>query len=217
MAVLVQQNEGITSASVTSFGLTFTSANAQGNALIVLVQGSNFTVPTLADGAGNAYTLVANGNADGSYGLYFFAAMACVAHTGNTVTATFGTTQSYIIIVVSEWARAACGAFDQQSFAAGTTSTTPTGAAITTHAPGALVVAVCQYNSTGTCTVGSGFTLADGIAGQVIEFEVLGGAWNGHCELHTFEQWDRMGRLEHYVSPAANRTGPSRLRLLSIS
>jgi hypothetical protein len=125
--VIVQRAHAVSAASGTTLGALFTSANAAGNSIIVVVgAGSNGTL-SIADTASNTYLSAVSGANSTTFEAQIFYATNIVSNAANTVTVTT-TSSSSLAIQVYEVSGliAQAGALGQNSSGSGTGATAST-------------------------------------------------------------------------------------------
>ena len=174
----VQGNSATPQASVSSATVTYTAAQTAGNLNVVVVgwNDSTATISSVADSAGNVYTLavgptVQTGTA--TQAIYYAKSILAAAANTNTVTVTFATAANHPDIRIAEYSGLdPANPVDVSAAAQGNSATSNSGAAITTNGNDLLVGAnLVQSTTTGP---GVGYT-SRGITpdGDILEDQIV--------------------------------------------
>jgi len=187
------QAVGIATASGTTLAAGALSVTT-GNALAVFVGYLAATnTATVADTAGNTFTLGAACNEDGNeHGIWFWAANV-TGNASDVVTVTFGLSQGHREITVFQFSGASTSAPKDFNGACGTNNSitpTATSAAFTTTAANEVLLAGVQGGTnSNTFTAGAGYTLGTaigGVAGGRTEFKSVSAIQTGVTASMTF-------------------------------
>jgi Subtilase family/Putative Ig domain len=162
---LVQANS-VQGTGVGSVSAAFPISNTAGNLILVFVRMSSATqTVTLTDTAGNTYIqAVTQVQSSDNHQSYLFYAKNISSAAGNTVTATFSSTNNHPWMAIYEFqGLSAMNPLDQTASAQGASSAPTSGPTPTTTATNELVFggAGLASNYSGTLAAGSGFALVE--------------------------------------------------------
>jgi hypothetical protein len=161
--IALVQSGAAPGSGVPSISVPFASANTAGNLIIAAVRMSTTSqTVTITDSAGNLYTdAVAQSQTTDGHQVHVFYAKN-IAGGGNTVTATFSSTNNHPWLAIYEYSGlSATSPLDRAAHAQGSSSAPTSGATATTVSANELVFAAVGLPAsyTGTVTAGSGYAL----------------------------------------------------------
>jgi thermitase len=159
--IALVQSKAAEGSGLPSISVTFTSVNTTGNLIIAAVRMSSTSqTVTVTDSAGNIYTdAVAQAQTTDGHQVHVFYAKIVAGGGGNTVKATFSSTNNHPWLAVYEYS--GLSALDRTAHAQGSDSAPTSGATPTTASANELVFAAVGLPAsyTGTVAAGSGYAL----------------------------------------------------------